>query len=1296
MFGKLRDLSEATHGKRNGGKPGKAATWRQPWLYYLLATAVTAATFFLRLALSTWIGTDRPVLILLEIPIVISAYLGGMGPALLSTALVAVGSYYFVLPPVSTFQIARSVDLMQWTVMVACGSLISIMSGMLYHSRQRAVANEGILGATIASIADGIITTNPQGQITFLNEEAERIGGWSCAEAVGRPLDDIFRIIEQKTHEPVGHWIEQALRQEGREKSVDRYLLLARDGREIPIDLCASPVKLADGTVHGSVLVFSDSSVRKQAEQALRESEENFKGMFEVASIGIAQADPKTGRWLRVNRKMCEITGYSSAELLTLRIPEVTHPDDRERDWQAFHSVKDGKLDSYHLDKRYIRKDGKIIWVNVNMTVIRDSSGQPHRTIATIEEITERKLAEEALSESEQFKNAILDSVRSHIAVLDTDGVILSVNQPWVRFSVENGTVEGFPARRTESGVNYLDICRNSLGESAEGAMAAHDGIIAVMEGTLPSFTLEYPCHAPGVKRWFIMTVTPLGDGKKGVVVSHADITDRKMAEEALKLSEERFHTIFHTSPVSAALTRLSDNKLMDVNEAWLKATGLAWQEAVGHTPAELNLWVDPGQRDALVGLLLERKIVHDFEIQFRHKSGFISSLLLSAGLIELGGEQYVLSLAQDITARRRSEEALKEREEIYRAIVDQAVEGIVLIDLATFRFAEFNDAACHGLGYSREEFARLTLFDVQGILASEEVIQHIQAIAQAGQGGFENQQRRKDGTLRDVMVSNRVVNVRGHGYIAGIWQDITERKRAETALRESEERFRALFEQAAVGVAQIETPTGRFLTVNNRYCEIVGYSREEMLGKTFQVLTHPDDLPADLNNMARLCRNEIREFSMEKRYFHKNGSMKWVNLTVSPLWQPGEEPTFHVAIVEDITERKQAEEEKQQLEAQLRQAHKMEAVGTLAGGIAHEFNNVLGIILGNAELAKDDIPEWSPARFNLDEIKGASLRARDVVRQLLTFSRKGEENQQPLDLALVVKDAVKFLRSSIPTTVEIRQNITDTCHTVIADPTQIHQVLLNLSTNAVHAMEETGGVLQFSLQNTTLGSTGQGPEAGLRPGEYVLLQVSDTGTGIPAEILERIFDPYFTTKEVGKGTGMGLAMVHGIVEAHGGSIQVESHPGSGTTFKIFYPAAKEKSRVLPALEEELPTGTERILFVDDETSIATLGALMLARLGYQAQAETNPTKALETFAADPEQFDLIITDTTMPGMTGDQLIKKVLQIRPNMKTILCTGYSQRIDEELARNIGARAYAIKPLDKKELARTVRKVLNEIT
>ncbi len=396
----------------------------------------------------------------------------------------------------------------------------------------------------------------------------------------------------------------------------------------------------------------------------------------------------------------------------------------------------------------------------------------------------------------------------------------------------------------------------------------------------------------------------------------------------------------------------------------------------------------------------------------------------------------------------------------------------------------------------------------------------------------------------------------------------------------------------------------------------------------------------------------------------------------------------------QEIIERKQAEQDKKKFEIQLRQAHKMEAIGTLTGGIAHDFNNILGIIIGNTELALDDIPEGSSAHLNLEEIRKASLRAKDVVRQLLSFSRQTDQERKPIKLVPVIQDAIKLLRITIPMSVDIRQNIDDTSDIIFADPTQIHQLMLNLCTNAAHAMEDTGGILEIGIKNVILDEVSAALYPNLTTGEYVKLTISDTGPGISPEIRDRVFDPYFTTKDVGKGTGMGLSVVHGIVKSHGGAIIIDSELERGTTFSIFFKVIEKEAVEEIENEEELPVGNERILFVDDESSMVYVGRYRLERLGYKIEAKTSPVEALEAFNANPDRFDLVITDMSMPQMTGDQLVKEILKTRPDMPTILCTGFSEKFDENKAKEIGIRQYVEKPINRRDLAFIVRKVLDE--
>ncbi|MBW1722153.1 MAG: response regulator [Deltaproteobacteria bacterium] len=388
----------------------------------------------------------------------------------------------------------------------------------------------------------------------------------------------------------------------------------------------------------------------------------------------------------------------------------------------------------------------------------------------------------------------------------------------------------------------------------------------------------------------------------------------------------------------------------------------------------------------------------------------------------------------------------------------------------------------------------------------------------------------------------------------------------------------------------------------------------------------------------------------------------------------------------EDVTERKR-------LEIQLRQAQKMEAIGTLAGGIAHDFNNILSGVIGYAELALEEVERGTTLEKDIRRVLEAGTRAKDLVNQILAFSRQREQELRPMQIGPVIKEALKLLRASIPSTIDIRQDIRGD-PLVMADPTQIHQILMNLCTNACHAMEEGGGVLEVGLKEVYLDRnfTSRHPE--IAPGSYLQLTVKDTGSGIPPEIMDRIFDPFFTTKGEAKGTGMGLSVVHGIVKAHGGTITAYSEHGRGSTFHVFLPVVDESGTIERGTDQPLQTGTERILFVDDEEFQVDLGKQMLERLGYKVTVRTSSVEALKLFRSNPYDFDLVITDMTMPGMTGDVLARELIAERPDIPVILCTGFSTQITEEKALEMGIRAFVMKPIIMSEISHTIRRVLEK--
>jgi len=370
-----------------------------------------------------------------------------------------------------------------------------------------------------------------------------------------------------------------------------------------------------------------------------------------------------------------------------------------------------------------------------------------------------------------------------------------------------------------------------------------------------------------------------------------------------------------------------------------------------------------------------------------------------------------------------------------------------------------------------------------------------------------------------------------------------------------------------------------------------------------------------------------------------------------------------------------------------------MEAIGTLAGGIAHDFNNILSAIFGYSEIALFSIPDKNRARDNIDQVLKAGYRARDLVKQILVFSRQGDLEQKPIQIQYVVKEALKLLRASLPSTIEIQQNISTKPGSIMADLTKIHQVLMNLCTNALHAMQEDGGILEVGVQDVRLGVS-ESKKLGLTPGGYVVLSVKDTGCGMDRDTRERIFDPYFTTKEKDVGIGMGLAVVHGIVKEHGGAIAVDSEPGKGSLFHIYFPKIVDDAKREEKAVSPMPEGTERILLVDDEKQIINLGRILLQKLGYQVTTKTCPLEVLDEFKTHPDDYDLVITDFTMPKMTGDRLAEELMAIRPDIPIILCTGFSERITEETAMDIGIKGFVMKPIVIREFAEIIRNVLDE--
>lgn len=484
----------------------------------------------------------------------------------------------------------------------------------------------------------------------------------------------------------------------------------------------------------------------------------------------------------------------------------------------------------------------------------------------------------------------------------------------------------------------------------------------------------------------------------------------------------------------------------------------------------------------------------------------------------------------------------------------------------------------------------------------------------------------------------------------------------------------------------------GHIVSANRQTLDLLGYGENEIKDLPISTFFREKDLKNALFDEIVTGENFRARALIFKTKSKGNVS---VSFSRSALSDESGDIAGIVCVATDMTEQQKAEKEKKRLETELAHSQKMEAIGTLAGGIAHNFNNVLYPIMGYTEMVMEDAPKDSLARKNLKEVLIAANRAKVMVKQILTFSRQTDEDFSPIDVAPIIDDVVRLMKATLPATIQIKSSISEKRSIVMGDPAQIHQMLINLCTNAYHAMTDSGGELEIVLDTILIKDQDVRLGSALGPGSHIRLSISDTGTGIAPQLLERIFDPYFTTKPVGKGTGMGLSIAHAVIEKHKGEIRVQSRLGKGSVFDVFLPVIDKSPDLARSLDDKpIPGGTERILLVDDEKQILDMTKQILNRLGYHVTDHASSADALNAFSLAPGNFDIMITDMTMPHMTGSQLAKKILDIKPGFPIVLCTGFSEKIAKGAALEADISAYLTKPLNKREIALTIRKVLEK--
>jgi PAS domain S-box-containing protein len=650
-------------------------------------------------------------------------------------------------------------------------------------------------------------------------------------------------------------------------------------------------------------------------------------------------------------------------------------------------------------------------------------------------------------------------------------------------------------------------------------------------------------------------------------------------------------------------------------------------------------------------------------------------------------------NLERDIERRHKAEKALKKSEERYRRLVLSIPGTVYRFDLLRNQMEFISPSIERLTGHSDHEFISGSI-QYSELVHPEDLLIVKQAIGKSWQdtATYEIEYRiaGDDDGFRIVREYGVVIkeDVGQSVWVDGVIFEVTDRRETERRLDETSTLMQTLVEVTtdAIFVKDLE---GRYLLANSAALRAMGKERSEVIGsRDVEVF-----LPKTATALVEIDRNVIQSGKaqiLEERLETANGKSYWLSNKCPLLGSDGKAVGL-IGIARDITERKRDQIERESLEKRLSQAQKMEAIGTLAGGIAHDFNNILSVIVGYCELLQDNPSVQATASQEVGNVLQAAYRARDLVQQILAFSRRSDVNSVAIQPASGIKEGLKLLRSTIPSTIELIEYIDPDCSIITVDPTQLHQILMNLCTNAYHALRKSGGKITVSLANTTVqrGEVADLPEA---EGDYVELRVADNGPGIDPEILGRIFEPYFTTKDVGEGTGMGLAIVHGIVNKCGGCITCKSKSGRGTVFRVLIPATVSDIKNGFADEEPVPGGNEHILFVDDEKTLLQMGKTMMERMGYRVTAFSKSVEALAALQKDPDGFDLMLTDQTMPELSGVNLARQVLRIRPELPIILCTGYSAAVTEEAAHEVGIKAYVHKPLMKRQLAQLLRELL----
>jgi PAS domain S-box-containing protein len=1114
---------------------------------------------------------------------------------------------------------------------------------------------EARLQAFVSAAFEGICFSE-NGRVVDCNDQFANMLGYARGELIGTALKDVIA-PEAMTH--IGRNFST------NREDVFEHEMIRKDGLRITVEAHGKPVLQGERSMRCSVV--HDISERKRTEKALKESEEKYRRIVETTNEAIIAVD-REKHVILVNQRMADLLGYTVDEIIGQPGESLFFEEDLPDHAGKMQTRRLGESAVY--ERRLRRKDGNAVWVIVSATAIMDSVGQFEGAFGMCTDITARKKAEEELVVYKQM----IASSQEGMCLIGKDYTYQKVNPSYLqKIGLEEASFFGKPVAEVLGQSFFETTIQPRLARCFSGDMVTY------------SEWFDYPAVG---KRYMGITLSPCLNHASEIVgavaVAH-DLTERKQAEDKLREAGTRLDYLVTESPAVVFTYDLKTEP--DITYVSRNIAGiLGWDPEV--FIGNFSFWKEclhpddlPHVRKGLDRLRVEGRAV--FEYRFKNATGAYRRLHDEQRLmVREGGSEEVIGAWWDVTETKRAEGQLVKLREQLQGIMRHSPLPISVVDKSG-RFVIGDHALCSLLGIDEQSLPGKSLFDFVPEAIASGHLSKIQRVATTGTAETYNERLSFNGVERAYRTALfPLVEPDGRINSVGvISNDITELEQAQEELK----RLAAAIEQSAETVL-ITDEAGKILYVNPAFESDTGYTFSEAIGQNPRVLKSGKQGAEFYRDMwSTIASGQTWQGDFINK--RKDGRTYTERAKISPVRDSSGAICSYVAVMHDVTKELEAEQ-------RYREGQKMQAIGTLAAGIAHDFNNILGLIVGNAEMLLLTGAVEGHAADSANQILLASTRAKGLIKQILTLSKRGRQEKLPLNLRPLMRETADFLRSSLPANIQLVTDFDPDLGLTSADPALMQQAVMNICTNAAQAMEKQGGVLAIRLTNTSTLQESLQLEGTGEPADLVKLSVSDSGVGIADEIKERIFEPYFTTREVGKGQGLGLAVVHGIVTSHGGAVKVDSVVGEGTTFHVYLPRAKgEQKSETGTWQQQLPTGVERVLVVDDERALARVSELALNHLGYKVKTQNGPIEALELFRSDPDAFDLVITDLTMPQINGLRLAADLLRVRPNLPIILCTGYTERVDVQKAHSIGIKEVLMKPVSIRELATGVRRVLD---